>query len=667
MMSIYMASFFKKISESVSAIVGMATFSMLLVLYVVFKGFGWISRRRFFPKFVRVVLRRPFSYMYILALRVLGSHREGSISRVALIELSIRNMRAKKTRTLITVGGMAVGIGTIVFLVSIGYGLQQLVITRVARLEEMRQFDISPQPGGKVKIDDKTIADLGDISEVEAILPLISVVGRVNYNDSASDMAVYGVTSEYLKRSAIQPVVGDIFESDEISSQRIGIEKRTEGSVDAGSIMAFDEKIRDADFSISASSWVRVRETPKTDSKVIGFTKGNGRGEEHWGSGYDSTDEVGKSGIAADGTVLGKWMKADVLLWEERLCDTVTQGDCEDGKHMVLRDKAGEQVRSTGYFGEIGVEVFATGSVPPAVLGESADTTFDSPDWVSIESESDAVAMPDATTVELPKDARRQAVVNRSALKVLGIVDERDAVGKSFSVAFVVVGDLLSDPTRKVESVPAEYVIVGVTPDEKSPVFYVPFIDLRSLGITNYSQIKTVVRAQSALSDVRKRVEASGYVTRSVADTVAQISSLFASARIALGVLGMTALAVSALGMFNTLTISLLERTREVGLMKAMGMKSYEVRELFLTESMIMGIFGGMFGLLGGYLLGKLVGLIFSFFSLSAGFGFVDVSFIPALFAFVILILSLIVGLGTGVYPANRSTRISALDALRYE
>ncbi len=661
-----MASFFKKISESVSAVVGMATFSLLLVLYVVFKGFEWISRRRFFPKFVRVVLRRPFSYVYSLALRVLGSHREGSISRVALIELSIRNMRVKKTRTLITVGGMAVGIGTIVFLVSIGYGLQQLVITRVARLEEMRQFDISPQAGGKVKIDDKTIADLGGSSEVEAILPLISVVGRVNYNDSASDMAVYGVTSEYLKRSAIQPVAGAIFESDEISSERTGIQTQTEGSVDAGSITAFDEKIRDADFSIGVSSWVRVRETPKSDSKILGFTKGIGHGVEHWGDMYESTDGAGKAGIADDGTVLGKWMKADVLLWEEKTCNTVTQGDCEDGKHMVRRDETGEQVRTTGYFAEIGVDVSATGSVLPAVLGESTDTTYGSPDWVSIESESGAVALPDATTVELPKDARRQAVVNRSALKVLGI-DEREAVGKSFSVAFVVVGDLLSDPTRKMESSPAEYVIVGVTPDEKSPVFYVPFIDLRSLGITNYSQIKTVVRDQSALSDVRKRVEASGYVTRSVADTVAQISSLFATARIALAVLGMTALAVSALGMFNTLTISLLERTREVGLMKAMGMKSYEVRELFLTESMIMGIFGGMFGLLGGYLLGKLVGLIFSFFSLTSGFGFVDVSFVPALFALVIIILSLIVGLGTGVYPANRSTRISALDALRYE
>ena len=74
-----------------------------------------------------------------------------------------------------------------------------------------------------------------------------------------------------------------------------------------------------------------------------------------------------------------------------------------------------------------------------------------------------------------------------------------------------------------------------------------------------------------------------------------------------LALLGLMALSVAALGMFNTLTVSLMERTHEVGLMKTMGMKSNEVRDLFMAESLIMGISGGVFGLIVGFILGKIL------------------------------------------------------------
>jgi ABC-type antimicrobial peptide transport system permease subunit len=309
----------------------------------------------------------------------------------------------------------------------------------------------------------------------------------------------------------------------------------------------------------------------------------------------------------------------------------------------------------------------------PQVLGVSTDNstasakkTANSIGWVDIASEAGILSTPETKTIELAVEAKKQAVVNRAMLSVLGI-KESEAVGKKFTASFVVVGDLLTDPTQKVESAPAEYTIIGVTPEEKTPVFYVPFIDLRTLGITNYSQVKVVVNNQTDLAKVRKQVEAMGYVTRSVADTVEQINSLFATARTLLMLLGMVALSVAALGMFNTLTVSLLERTREVGLMKAMGMKSSEVQELFLTESMIMGFFGGILGIILGFILGKLAGIIISLFSIFKGIGFVDISYLPLSFVFVIIFLSLLVGIVTGIYPAKRATKISALNALRYE
>jgi len=306
----------------------------------------------------------------------------------------------------------------------------------------------------------------------------------------------------------------------------------------------------------------------------------------------------------------------------------------------------------------LGVTTDATGSAKTtAELGV---------DWVEIASEAGIIAPPETKTVELAGNAKRQAVVNRAMLKILGI-NEGEAVGKKFNVSFVVVGELLEESKEKIESAATEYTIVGVTPEEKTPVFYVPFIDLRSLGITNYSQVKLVVKDQAELAKARRQVEAMGYMTRSVADTVEQINSLFSTLRTVLILLGMVALSVAALGMFNTLTVSLLERTREVGLMKAMGMKSSEVSELFLTESMIMGFFGGVLGIVLGVVLGKIAGLILSFFAIFKGVGFVDISYVPISFVLVIIFLSLLVGIATGIYPAKRATKISALNALRYE
>lgn len=119
--------------------------------------------------------------------------------------------------------------------------------------------------------------------------------------------------------------------------------------------------------------------------------------------------------------------------------------------------------------------------------------------------------------------------------------------------------------------------------------------------------------------------------------------------------------------MFNTLTVSLLERTREIGGMKTMGMVSDEVQDLFLAEAMIMGLSGGIGGLTLGYLVGKCLSLIVSAVAVTQGQGYLDLAYIPLNFTIFILITSFIVGVVTGIYPAQRAKKISALNALRYE
>jgi len=685
-------------------------FIFLLILYVIGMLISGFMQGKLFPKKLRELWLQPFFTFQDKVFVFFDHHDADSISRVGLIELAFRNMKAKKTRTIVTVGGMTIGIGAIVFLVSIGYGLQQLVVTRVARLSEMKQVDITPQPGGNTKITDKTVADVNNITNVEMALPLIAVVGRVNYQNSVSDMAVYGVTTDYLKESAIKPVEGDIFDSNDIAvafpAETTYVAPREPEGVVAGAatdkpIVTEGQPIRDLDFSLHPETWTKVRSGPTTESSLLGYTRrieGTLHGKEVWGRGYVSDDGVGDAGITDEYASMGKWIQSNYLLWEQTSCNKTREG-CEDGKYLPLKDEAQQQRFAEGYIAEINVVM--TGFIAntlPAVLGEettasesaaSEDTatlalvteTTDSGsessaiayatdgsiiDWVDIASEAGIVKTTEKKTIPLHALAMKQAVVNRAMLQVLGL-KEGEAIGKKFNASFVVVGDLLSNGSEKIESIPAEYTIVAITPDDKTPVFYVPFIDLRSFGVVNYSQMKVVVDNQSNLAKVRKQIESMGFSTRSVADTVAQINSLFATLRTVLALLGLVALSVAALGMFNTLTVSLLERTREVGLMKAMGMKSSEVRELFLTESMIMGFFGGIIGLVAGVVLGKLFSVLLSLLAIMKGVGFIDVSHIPFSFVMVIIIISFIVGIVTGIYPARRATKISALNALRYE
>jgi ABC-type lipoprotein release transport system permease subunit len=644
------------------------SFVILLSTYLATKALIGIMTWKHFPQVITRKVQPHVERVYFIIVK-LNSVSDTTINRVNLIELALKNMRAKMARTIITIGGMSVGIAAIVFLVSVGYGLQELVTSRVARLEEMRQAEVSTQPGSNVKITDDTLKKFREMPEVEYALPVIALVGKVNYKNSVTDMAVYGVTKEYLKQSAVRPLKGTIFDSDELTYTNIY--PMTKGEVAGASTVSakYGDVIGDAQFTIAAEQWIPVKEKPQEESKLLGYTKrseGQQTGVEVWGGSY-SASANGRYLKDAEGNYYGKWVKSKVLLWQ-----------LQDRKFKVVGNGYGGQSQIEGFLPETYMTVKGTNIIEASVLGLSTDVTEStessssnkvvelSEGWVYIEGE---VENPDNTKVvkiPLPPTAKRKAVVNMAVLNVLGI-NENEAVGSVFQVSFVLTNSLLNNESEKVESEPTDYEIVAVIPSDNTPLFYVPFIDLKSLGITNYSQIKVGVKKDETLPEIRKKIEAAGYITTSVADTVAQIDSLFGTIRKILALVGTVALAVASLGMFNTLTVSLLERTREIGLMKSMGMRSKEVEELFLSESMVMGFFGGVIGLIGGALAGKLLGLVLSMFAMFKGVGFINISTVPPVFTILIISLSLFVGLATGIYPAKRATGISALNALRYE
>lgn len=122
------------------------------------------------------------------------------------------------------------------------------------------------------------------------------------------------------------------------------------------------------------------------------------------------------------------------------------------------------------------------------------------------------------------------------------------------------------------------------------------------------------------------------------------------------GAIGMITLIGAAIGLMNIMLVAVNERTREVGLIKAIGGKSKSVRMQFLMESMIISLLGAAFGII----LGVLIGNVFAFY-LKTGF------IIPWNWVFGGVLICTLVGLLAGLYPAQKASKLNPIDALRYE
>jgi len=183
----------------------------------------------------------------------------------------------------------------------------------------------------------------------------------------------------------------------------------------------------------------------------------------------------------------------------------------------------------------------------------------------------------------------------------------------------------------------------------------------------DYNLARVKVVDSEHLTAVRKTIEARGFQVDSIADTVGQIDQIFLIFQIIMAGFGLVAMFVASLGAFNTLTVSLLERTREVGILKALGTTSRDIFGLFLTEAFLIGALGGASGLIFGYGFGEAVNFAINVLARRFGGQPVDVFYTPLYMVGLVMGIILLVSFGTGFYPARRASKLNPLDALRYE
>jgi ABC-type antimicrobial peptide transport system permease subunit len=223
---------------------------------------------------------------------------------------------------------------------------------------------------------------------------------------------------------------------------------------------------------------------------------------------------------------------------------------------------------------------------------------------------------------------------------------------------------LQNGETKKIENMK----IVGVIDDDQSTYIVMPYELIKSeIQAVNFNIAKVKVKDQTKLSDTKSKIENMGYGTNYIGDTIKQIASFFLVFRYIVGGFGFIAMLVAILGMFNTLTVSLLERTREVGVLKSNGAVRKDIWRIFLSEALVISATGGVLGIIFGISIGEAVNLIFNRLAQSNGSEPVDFFYTPVYFVIGTLIATLVVGFVTGYYPSKRATKINALDALKYE
>ena len=317
-------------------------------------------------------------------------------------------------------------------------------------------------------------------------------------------------------------------------------------------------------------------------------------------------------------------------------------------------------------------------------------------------------------------DRSRQVVVSWQTLERMGIfveeepsgAAERDTTGKARSVhpdsiigrPIVIVSSTLDAsriprspmqafslardiPIREVET---ELIIGGIM--KRSTAFasatwnaglLVPMEtarDIPSLGFSSiweilgrqgrgdtYASIYVRVGDVGGVGAARDSIESMGLNVFSVADQLEEIKKGFLIMDAVLGAVGTIALVVAALGIINTMVMSILERRREIGVMKAIGGSESDIKMIFVVEAGTIGLVGAILGLILGWVVTRIANFVANSYLLPDEAPFIDFFHFPIWLVLGAVAFSIAVSLAAGLYPAVRAARVDPVTALRHD
>jgi putative ABC transport system permease protein len=465
-----------------------------------------------------------------------------------LTELALRNLRESVLRNSLTTIGISVGVASLVAMLSLGIGLQQLASRRlmksglfdtvvVTSRRDLRNFGREeerngPAPGESRILDEPTRQDIEHLPNVLEAYPDIRLITELRYEDKPHLTMIAALPASAKSNDAFETVQGQFFSSD-MAPEAI-LQK------------AFAEEL--------------LGRTPKP-----------------------GLDETKAAELAAP------------LL----------------GKELIMRYAQREAPQTT--------------SSTPA---------------------KDSSARSDNQNLA---DAAYSVVSREQKLKIVGVAD--------------LDPESMRGPTRARVFLPlrlAESLHVMQPTDLRE-------ISRAATDQPVYSSVSVRVKNPSQVQKVEDAIKKMGFNTFSILDASRSIQQFFKVLDVFLGIFGSLALAVAFIGIVNTLVMAILERRREIGIMKAIGASDGDIRKLFFAEAGAMGILGGIVGVALGWAIGQVINLGTNVYLKRQSFPPEHFWSVPWWLVAFALLFSFLVSLAAGLYPAGRAARLDPVQALRYE
>jgi len=182
-----------------------------------------------------------------------------------------------------------------------------------------------------------------------------------------------------------------------------------------------------------------------------------------------------------------------------------------------------------------------------------------------------------------------------------------------------------------------------------------------------YASLTVRAKGPTQVEAIETAIKSMGFATFSLLDATRNLRLFFAIFDLLPGIFGSLALAVAALGIINTLVMAILERRREIGVLKALGAADADVSQLFFFEAGVMGFMGGIFGVGLGWFIGRAVTFGTNIYLKRQNLPPANVFAVPWWLVLLAVMFAIVASLAAGIYPASRASRLDPVEALRYE
>ena len=300
--------------------------------------------------------------------------------------------------------------------------------------------------------------------------------------------------------------------------------------------------------------------------------------------------------------------------------------------------------------GNLAKRLLASGKAPESLLGQEITLKF--AQRQALTAAAPDQAQPDASLSPEEQAMGFSIVPGEKKFRIVGVIPSSDSGGGQvgFNNAGIYLPLAVAQDLEVVQGSDLREVMNETSGEGK-----------------HYAALNVRASGPAAVAALETSVTQMGFAAFSLIDVTRNLRTFFAIFDLFLGIFGSLALIVASLGIINTLVMAILERRREIGVLKALGAADRDVRQLFFAEAGVMGLLGGLFGVALGWAIGRAIQFGTVVYLKRQGLNSPNIWTVPWWLVLGAILFAVLVSLAAGIYPASRAAQLDPVEALRYE